>query len=61
MTLRFMLSTPDKTFFNGPADSLICPGPDGYFGILPRHAQMVAAVGLRAEPNCSWSMAGWLK
>ena len=45
MTLRFLLSTPDKTFFNGPADSLICPGPDGYFGILPRHAQMVAAVG----------------
>lgn len=46
MTFRFLLSTPDKTFFNGPADSVVCPGPEGYFGILPRHAQMVAAVGL---------------
>jgi len=46
MTFRFLLSTPDKTFFNGPAESLVCPGPEGYFGILPRHAQMVAAVGL---------------
>jgi F-type H+-transporting ATPase subunit epsilon len=46
MTFRFLLSTPDKTFFNGPADSVMCPGPEGYFGILARHAQMVAAVGL---------------
>lgn len=46
MTLRFLLSTPDKTFFDGPVDSVVCPGPDGYFGIMPRHAQMVAAVGL---------------
>lgn len=46
MTFRFLLSTPDKTFFNGPADSVICPTPDGYFGILPRHAQLVAAVGI---------------
>lgn len=46
MTFRFLLSTPDKTFFNGPAHSVICPTPDGYFGILPRHAQLVAAVGI---------------
>jgi hypothetical protein len=29
MTFRFLLSTPDKTFFNGVADSVICPGPEG--------------------------------
>lgn len=46
MTFRFILSTPDKTFFNGDADSVICPTPDGYFGILARHAQTVAAVGI---------------
>jgi F-type H+-transporting ATPase subunit epsilon len=46
MTFRFLLSTPDKTFFNGAAHSVICPTPDGYFGILPRHAQLVAAVGV---------------
>lgn len=46
MTFRFLLSTPDKTFCDGPVDSVMCPSADGYFGILPRHAQMVAAVGL---------------
>jgi F-type H+-transporting ATPase subunit epsilon len=46
MMFRVLLSTPDKTFFNGSADSVVCPGPEGYFGILARHAQMVAAVGI---------------
>ncbi len=46
MMFRVLLSTPDKTFFNGAADSVVCPGPEGYFGILARHAQMVAAVGI---------------
>ena len=45
MTFEFLLSTPDKTFFKGPATSVVCPGPEGYFGILARHAQMVAAIG----------------
>lgn len=46
MTFRFQLTTPDKVFFNGEADSLVIPGPEGYFGVLARHARMVAAVGL---------------
>lgn len=46
MSFRFVLSSPDKNFFNGPAESVVCPGPDGYFGIMARHAPMVAAVGL---------------
>ena len=45
MTYKFLLSTPDKTFYNGMVDSIVCPGPEGYFGILARHARMVAAVG----------------
>ena len=45
MTFRFQLATPDKVFFNGDAESLVVPGPEGYFGILARHARMVAAVG----------------
>ncbi|MEI6563950.1 MAG: F0F1 ATP synthase subunit epsilon [bacterium] len=45
MTFKFLLSTPDKTFYNEVADSIVCPGPEGYFGVLARHARMVAAVG----------------
>lgn len=45
MTFEFLLSTPDKIFFKGPATGVVCPAPEGYFGILARHAQMVAAVG----------------
>lgn len=46
MTFQFLLATPDKAFFNGVANSVVCPTPDGYFGILARHAQTVAAVGI---------------
>lgn len=45
MTFSVLISTPDKIYYNGLADSLVCPGPEGYFGILARHAQMVAAIG----------------
>ncbi|MEI8138402.1 MAG: ATP synthase F1 subunit epsilon [bacterium] len=45
MTFKVLISTPDKIFYNGLADSLVCPEPEGYFGVLARHAQMVAAVG----------------
>lgn len=45
MTFKVLISTPDKIFYNGLADSMVCPGPEGYFGVLARHAQMVAAIG----------------
>ena len=45
MTFTVLISTPDKIFYNGLADSVVCPEPEGYFGVLARHAQMVAAVG----------------
>ena len=45
MTFKVLISTPDKIYYNGLADSLVCPEPEGYFGVLARHAQMVAAVG----------------
>lgn len=46
MTFRILLSTPDKTFFSGTADSAVLPGSEGYFGIMAHHAQMIAALGL---------------
>ena len=51
MTFKILLSTPDKTFFNGPADSLVCPGLGGYFGVLAKHARMVSAIALPRSPR----------
>jgi len=45
VTFNVLISTPDKIFYNGPADSIVCPEPEGYFGVLARHAPMVAAIG----------------
>lgn len=46
MTFNVLICTPDKIFFNGPADALVCPGSEGYFGVMARHAQMVASLGV---------------
>ncbi len=46
MTFNVLISTPDKIYYNGLADSLVCPEPGGYFGVLARHTQMVAAIGM---------------
>ena len=46
MTFRLLLSTPDKAFFSGTADSVVLPGSEGYFGVMAHHAQMIAALGL---------------
>ena len=46
MTFKVLISTPDKIFYNGEATSLVCPDTEGYFGILARHAPMVAAIGM---------------
>ena len=45
MTFKVLITTPDKIYYDGVADSMVCPEPEGYFGVLARHAQMVAAVG----------------
>jgi len=34
--------TPDRTVFEGRVGSLVAPGLEGYFGVLARHAPMVA-------------------
>ena len=36
---------PDHTLFQGRVRSLIAPGAEGYFGILARHAPLVAQLG----------------
>lgn len=38
------IMSPDSVLFQGRAQSLIAPGSEGYFGVLARHAPMVAAL-----------------
>lgn len=46
MTFRLNIATPDKTYFEGLAAGVTCPGLGGYFGVLARHAPMVSAIGM---------------
>lgn len=52
MTFRVLISTPDKIYYNGEADSIVCPGAEGYFGVMARHTQMVAALGIGIIQVC---------
>ncbi len=36
--------TPERTIFSGPVESLQAPGSQGSFGVLARHAPMIAAM-----------------
>lgn len=40
--------TPERKIFSGPVESLQAPGSQGSFGVLARHAPMIAA--LRVGP-----------
>ena len=43
--MRLDILSPDKTLFEGEADSLVLPGKEGSFGILENHAPMIATLG----------------
>jgi F-type H+-transporting ATPase subunit epsilon len=46
MSFDLLIGTPDRTFFEGRADSIVVPGLAGYFGVLSRHAAMLSAIGM---------------
>ncbi|HOC32014.1 MAG TPA: F0F1 ATP synthase subunit epsilon [Armatimonadota bacterium] len=46
-TFQLNIVTPERTVFSGRAVSISDPGADGYFGVLARHAPMVAELGIR--------------
>ncbi len=46
MKLEVRVVTPDKIVYDGPADSLVIPGQDGYFGVLPNHAPMISLLDI---------------
>ena len=36
--------TPDEEVFKGEVDHILCPGLDGYFGILNNHAPLISSL-----------------
>ena len=43
--MQVKVVTPDKSFFDGKAESCVLPAFDGEVGILPGHAPMIARMG----------------
>ena len=39
------IMAPDHSLFSGRVQSLVAPGAEGHFGVLARHAPMVAQLG----------------
>jgi len=44
--LQVRIVTPERPVFQGEADSVVVPAHDGELGILPRHARLLAALGV---------------
>jgi F-type H+-transporting ATPase subunit epsilon len=43
--LKLELATPARLVVSEVADEVVIPGADGYFGVLPGHAPLVALLG----------------
>jgi len=55
--LHIEIVTHDGITFEGEADGLVAPGLDGYFGMLPHHAPLIAELGigdLRVRRGTDW-------
>ena len=39
-----VILSPDREWFDGPAESVTAPGRDGEFGVLARHIPLVAGL-----------------
>lgn len=44
--LRLELATPTRLVVSEPADEVVIPGVEGYFGVLPGHAPLLGLVGV---------------
>jgi F-type H+-transporting ATPase subunit epsilon len=43
--MRVLVISPERTVFDGEADSVVAPAYDGKVGILPRHAPFMTLLG----------------
>ncbi|EPG76488.1 ATP synthase F1, epsilon subunit [Leptospira fainei serovar Hurstbridge str. BUT 6] len=44
--LKVSVISPEKLLYTGEADSLIVPGSEGFFGVLPGHTSLVSLLGI---------------
>ncbi|EKQ90014.1 ATP synthase F1, epsilon subunit [Leptospira borgpetersenii str. UI 09149] len=44
--LNVSVISPERILYKGEVDSLVVPGSEGFFGILPNHAPLVATLGI---------------
>jgi F-type H+-transporting ATPase subunit epsilon len=42
--LTFALVSPEQELFHGEVDHVVVPGEEGEFGVLPRHAPLMAVI-----------------
>jgi F-type H+-transporting ATPase subunit epsilon len=42
--IKFELVAPERLLIDEPVDMVVVPGVEGDFGVLPRHAPLIAAV-----------------
>ena len=64
---EIQIVTPEKIVFSGEASSAVVPAADGYLGILPHHAPLLAALGKGrlevvtvSEGTRTWNLSGGL-
>ncbi|CAM5775837.1 ATP synthase epsilon chain [Labrys miyagiensis] len=43
-SFQFELVTPEKLLFSGPVDSVVVPGSEGDFEVLPLHAPVMSTI-----------------
>ena len=43
--MRVTVISPERSVFDGPADTVVAPAFDGLVGILPRHAPFMTLLG----------------
>ena len=46
MALTLEVATPSRLVVAEPADEVVVPGSQGYFGVLPGHAPLLATLGI---------------
>ena len=44
MPLELTIVTPQGEAFRGPVDSVVLPGSEGDFGVLPQHERLLTAL-----------------
>lgn len=65
MSLQLTIVTPEGTRYEGPVESVVVPGTEGDFGVLPGHERFLAPVRIGElevrssnDPSRRWAAVG---